>query len=145
MLMQRLKRLVIRFMRFGLVGGSGIFVNQAVLYAGMEWLFIGIDKEARLGYALPLAIAVATTYNFLWNRLWTWRERRAVDGAGVAAQYAKYVIATLVGSTLQYGLTRYLADPSGWGLHYGVANLIAIGVASLVNFAMNDRMTFRKH
>ena len=143
-LTERLKRLVWRFARFGVVGGSGIFVNQAVLYAGMEWLFVNIAKDARLGYALPLAIAIATTYNFFWNRLWTWRERRAVESVGVAKQYAKYVVATLIGSTLQYFLTRYLASEDSFALHYGVANLIAIGVASLVNFVINDRVTFRK-
>jgi putative flippase GtrA len=143
-MMQRLKRLALRFVRFGVVGGSGIFVNQAVLYAGMEWLFTGIAKDARLGYALPLAIAVATTYNFFWNRLWTWRERRAIESTGIATQYTKYVLATLIGSTLQYFLTRYLASDASFALHYGVANLMAIAVASLVNFVINDRVTFRK-
>jgi dolichol-phosphate mannosyltransferase len=141
---ERLKKLIGRFARFGVVGGSGIFVNQAVLYAGMEWLFVNIAKDGRLSYALPLAIAVATTYNFFWNRLWTWRERRAVESVGVAKQYAKYVAATLVGSSLQYVLTRYLASDAGFALHYGVANLIAIGIASVVNFLINDRVTFRK-
>ena len=143
-LTERLKRLASRFVRFGVVGGSGIFVNQAVLYAGMEWLFTSIAKDMRLNYALPLAIAIATTYNFFWNRLWTWRERRAVESMGVAAQYTKYVVATLIGSTLQYFLTRYLASEGGFALHYGVANLIAIGVASWVNFVIHDRVTFSK-
>lgn len=140
----RIKKLAWRFARFGVVGGSGIFVNQAVLYAGMEWLFTSVAKEGRLSYALPLAIAVATTYNFFWNRLWTWRERRAVESAGVAKQYAKYVAATLVGSSLQYVLTRYLASEAGFALHYGVANLAAIAIASVVNFLINDRLTFRR-
>ncbi len=142
--MQPWARVAWRFTRFGVVGGSGIFVNQAVLYAGMEWLFVNVAKDARLAYALPLAISVATTYNFFWNRLWTWRERRATESAGVAAQYAKYVVATLIGSTIQYFLTRYLASDGGFALHYGVANLIAIAVASLVNFVINDRVTFRR-
>lgn len=145
--MQPWARVAWRFARFGVVGGSGIFVNQAVLYAGMEWLFANVAKDARLSYALPLAIAIATTYNFFWNRLWTWRERRAVESAGVTAQYAKYVIATLIGSSVQYFLTRYLASDTaagGYALHYGVANLMAIAVASLVNFVINDRVTFRR-
>jgi dolichol-phosphate mannosyltransferase len=141
---QRIQKLAWRFARFGVVGGSGIFVNQAMLYAGMEWLFVSIAKDARLSYALPLAIAIATTYNFFWNRLWTWRERRAVETAGVAKQYAKYVGATLIGSSLQYVLTRYLASDVGFALHYGVANLVAIAIASVVNFLINDRITFRK-
>jgi putative flippase GtrA len=143
-MMARIKKLAWRFARFGVVGGSGIFVNQAVLYAGMEWLFVSIAKDARLSYALPLAIAIATTYNFFWNRLWTWRERRAVESVGVAKQYGKYVGATLIGSSLQYVLTQYLASDASFALHYGVANLIAIAIASVVNFVINDRITFRK-
>jgi dolichol-phosphate mannosyltransferase len=142
--MQPWARLAWRFARFGVVGGSGIFVNQAVLYAGMEWLFTGIDKESRLGYVLPLAIAVATTYNFILNRLWTWREHRGTDSQTVFSQYVKYVGATLVGGTLQYVLTRWLASPEGFSLHYGVANLVAIALASIVNFLFHDRLTFRK-
>jgi putative flippase GtrA len=136
-------RLAMRFARFGVVGGSGIFVNQAVLYAGMEWLFASIAKDMRLGYALPLAIAIATIYNFFWNRLWTWRERRATDSKTISMQFVKYVAATLIGSSLQYVLTRYLASDAGFALHYGVANLVAIAIASGVNFLINDRFTFR--
>lgn len=136
-------RLAMRFARFGVVGGSGIFVNQAVLYAGMEWLFASVAKDARLSYALPLAIAIATTYNFFWNRLWTWRERRATDSKTISVQFVKYVAATLIGSSLQYVLTRYLASDAGFALHYGVANLVAIAIASGVNFLINDRFTFR--
>ncbi len=140
----RLKRLALRFIRFGIVGGSGIFVNQAVLYAGMERLFVGVPLGERLSYALPLAIAIATTYNFFWNRLWTWRERRGLDAKTTSAQFFKYVAATLIGSSIQYVLTRYLASADGFALHYGLANLLAIGIASLVNFLINDRVTFRK-
>ncbi len=140
-------RLAWRFARFGVVGGSGIFVNQAVLYAGMEWLFASVAQAARLSYALPLAIAVATIYNFFWNRLWTWRERRGLDAKTTSSQFVKYVAATLIGSSLQYLLTRHLAssvESGGFGLHYGLANLIAIAIASVVNFLINDRVTFRR-
>jgi putative flippase GtrA len=143
-MMARIKKLAWRFARFGVVGGSGIFVNQAVLYAGMEWLFVSIAKDARLAYALPLAIAIATTYNFFWNRLWTWRERRGTDAKAISSQFFKYVAATLIGSSIQYVLTRYLASDAGFALHYGVANLVAIAIASVVNFLINDRITFRK-
>ena len=109
----------------------------------MEWLFLSVSKPIRLSYALPLAIAIATTYNFIFNRIWTWREHRAVDTSGVFLQFAKYVAATLVGSTLQYVLTRYLASDAGFSLHYSLANLIAIALASVVNFLFHDRLTFK--
>jgi dolichol-phosphate mannosyltransferase len=41
---------------------------------------------------------------------------------------------------LQYGLTLWLAH----AMHYMLANVIAIVVASVSNFVANDRWTFRK-
>lgn len=144
-MMQRMKRLAWRFARFGVVGGSGIVVNQVMLFVGMRVLFTSVsDESARLDYALPLAIAVATTYNFFWNRLWTWHERRARDTRGVAIQYGKYVLATLLGSVLQFYLTKYLLTTPLFLGNVQMANLIAIGLVSVVNFAINDRLTFRK-
>ena len=145
-MMVRLKGLAWRFARFGVVGGSGIVVNQVMLFVGMNILFVSIASEsARLDYALPLAIAVATTYNFFWNRLWTWHERRAKEPRGVAVQYAKYVLATLLGSVLQFYLTKYLLTTSLLAGNVQMANLIAIGLVSVINFTINDRLTFRKN
>ena len=144
-MMARLKGLAWRFARFGVVGGSGIVVNQVMLFLGMRVLFASIaDEHARLDYALPLAIAVATTYNFFWNRLWTWHERRAKETRGVAIQYTKYVLATLLGSVLQFYLTKYLLKTPLFEGNVQMANLLAIGLVSVVNFTINDRLTFRK-
>jgi dolichol-phosphate mannosyltransferase len=144
-MMQRIKRLAWRFARFGVVGGSGIVVNQVMLFLGMHVLFVSIaNEQARLDYALPLAIAVATTYNFFWNRLWTWHERRAKETRGVVIQYAKYVLATLLGSVLQFYLTKYLLTTALLAGNIQMANLIAIGLVSVINFTINDRLTFRK-
>jgi dolichol-phosphate mannosyltransferase len=144
-MMLRLKKLAWRFARFGVVGGSGIVVNQVVLFVGMQFFFTSIvDAHARLDYALPLAIAVATTYNFFWNRLWTWHERRAKETRGVAMQYVKYVLATLLGSVLQFYLTKYLLTTSFFLGNVQMANLLAIGLVSVLNFLINDRLTFRK-
>jgi putative flippase GtrA len=145
MMMTRLKGLVWRFARFGVVGGSGIVINQLVLFLGMRVLFTSVaDEHARLDYALPLAIAVATTYNFFWNRLWTWHERRAKESRGVAVQYSKYVLATLLGSVLQFYLTKYLLTTAFFHGNVQMANLLAIALVSVVNFVINDRLTFRK-
>jgi dolichol-phosphate mannosyltransferase len=145
-LRQRLYRLPLvgwvlrhRFPRFALVGSSGTLVNLAVLYAGNEYLFRAIATASlRLNLALALAVFVATINNFAWNRLWTWRDRRADVHTPILLQFVQYGVACWLGILLQFVITTLLARH----VHYLFANLIAIAVASGVNFVVNDNWTF---
>ena len=143
-----------RYVKFGLVGASGTLVNMAVLYVAQEHLFSVIAQpRSRLYASLAVAIAVATVNNFTWNRLWTWADRvqprlaRELESGStqhgeavvLARQFARYALASWLGIALQYTLTLWLSHT----LHYLVANVIAILVASVSNFLANDRWTFR--
>ena len=144
----------IRYIKFGLVGASGTVVNIALLYLAQEVLFASISApRTRLYASLALAITVATLNNFTWNRLWTWADRlRALAAqarpgqappsawALYCTQFGRYAVASWLGIALQYGLTLWLAH----SLHYMVANVIAILIASVSNFLANDRWTFRR-
>ena len=143
--------LAIRYIKFGMVGASGTVVNMVVLYLGHEYLFQSLEGADGKPYAsLALAIAVATVNNFTWNRLWTWADRvtqplqdagiEALPPSSLRAQLAKYALASWFGIGLQYVLTLWLAH----SMHYMLANVIAIVVASVSNFLANDRWTFRK-
>ena len=130
-----------RFIKFGLVGGSGTVINIAVLYLAQEHLLRSIaDFHSRLNYSIALAITVATINNFYWNRRLTWRDRVRNSEQSVVVLFFKYVLAAALSIALQSLLTKWLA----LHLHYIVANLIAIALASVVNFVANDRLTFRR-
>ena len=58
----------------------------------------------------------------------------------LGAQLLKYALASWFGIALQYALTLWLAHL----MHYMLANVIAIVIASVSNFLANDRWTFRK-
>ena len=141
-----------RYIKFGLVGASGTVVNLVVLYAAHEYLFRAIEAPGSKPYAsLALAIALSTINNFTWNRLWTWADRKhQVDShsrnqgstaATLLRQFGLYTLASWLGIALQYGLTLWLTTY----LHYLLANLIAIVIASVGNFLANDRWTFHRH
>ena len=147
-LLEWLKRF--RYIKFGLVGASGTVVNLVVLYGAHEYLFRAIEAPGSKPYAsLALAIAVATLNNFTWNRLWTWADRRhRVEMRELAdrpttlillRQLGLYSLASWLGIVLQYGLTLWLTNY----LHYLLANVIAIVIASVSNFLANDYWTFR--
>lgn len=142
-----------RYIKFGLVGASGTVVNMAILFIAQEYLFAAIAAPRNRLYAsLALAITVATINNFTWNRLWTWSDRlreaaaharsRQVPSTGVVVffgQFGRYAVASWFGIALQYGLTLWLSH----SLHYLLANVIAIVIASVSNFLANDLWTFR--
>jgi dolichol-phosphate mannosyltransferase len=135
----------IRYVKFGVVGASGTVVNMLVLYLCHNYLFDGLEADLGKPYlSLAVAIGLATLNNFSWNRLWTWADRRAVvseqAAPGFSQQLLKYALASWFGIGLQYGLTLW------WShfMHYMLANVLAIVVASVSNFLANDRWTFKK-
>ena len=135
-----------RYVKFGIVGASGTVVNLLVLYIGREYLFNHIETPGDKPYiSLALAIAVATLNNFTWNRLWTWSDRTIdthskVVPAPMVRQFGKYALASWFGIALQYGLTLWLSNM----LHYMLANIVAIVIASVSNFLANDKWTFKR-
>lgn len=116
--------------KFAIVGAVGAVVNLAVykglLYAGLHYLL-----------AATISFLVAVTSNYSWNRIWTFRDRRA----GVAAQGARF----LVVSTLALGanlLLLHLLVRAGTGKFLGQA--IAIVLVTPVNFIGNRLWSFRR-
>jgi dolichol-phosphate mannosyltransferase len=131
---------LVRFLRFGSVGASGVVVNQATLWFAREHLFAGLSPGVGLNASLAAAISLATVNNYFWNRLWTWRDRRRTQSPlSVFAQFGQYCVAVAWGVAVQVALTNLLAP----FLPYLLANLCAIAVAAGVNFAINNRWAFR--
>jgi len=124
----------LRFVRFGLVGLSGILVNTVVL-----WLL-----KTRMGLyyvtAGALAIVVAITWNFLLNDTFTWRERRSRTARDMGTRYLKYWTVSGVGSLLQVGGLYIFTEA---GLPYLVSNLIGIVLGVVWNFKMHSGWTWK--
>lgn len=122
-----------RFLRFNGVSAIGIVVQLSVLTALMR---------AGLGLlpATAMAVSAAVVHNFLWHRRWTWRER---CDAAAHAQFVSFVAANGVVS-LVTNLALMAGLVSAAHLDPAIANLIAIAAAGLVNFALGDRVVFRR-
>jgi len=128
-----------RFLKFGLVGGSGVLINLAFLSLGQEFLFTAIEPPSmRLNVSLALAIFCATVNNFTWNRLWTWEDRNHANEKPLWIQFLQYAFANVVGIFLQVTFTKILAVY----FHYLMANLTAIAIAGIFNYLVNDAWTF---
>ena len=121
-----------RFLKFSVVGASGVIVNLGLLYVFVR--FLGLNKFLSGALAIELSIL----NNFFWNNLWTWRERRAES---VLLRLLKYYLASASTSALgNYVVFAFLLR---LGLNYLLADLIGIGVAVIINFLLSDRWVFK--
>jgi dolichol-phosphate mannosyltransferase len=121
------------------VGFSGTIINLIVLYFNQEYLFRGIHPaQRRLHLSLSGAIFVATLSNFLWNRMWTWNDRKGKTRHGFLVQMGQYFLASGLAICIQYFFTILLAH----FIHYLVANILAIVIAAIFTYLLNDAWTF---
>lgn len=128
-----------RFIRFGLVGLSGVFVDMVVLYL--------LSDPSTLDFPLTrskiIAGEIAIINNFLWNDAWTfadvaykqqeWRQR--------FKRFFKFNVICLAGLVLNV-LILNLVFNFVMANRY-IANLIAIAVTTIWNFWLNLKLSWR--
>jgi dolichol-phosphate mannosyltransferase len=125
----------LRFAKFGLVGASGILVNE-----GLLWLLAGpVGLPLVLGSALAVEASIIS--NFALNDIFTFRDRRTPGNQAYLLRLAKFNLVSLVGMVINTGLLLFFTQ--GLGLDYRLANLIGIAAAFLWNFFINTRWTWR--
>jgi dolichol-phosphate mannosyltransferase len=126
---------VLRFLKFGLVGGSGVLVNAGILYGLTEW----VSLDYRL--AAVGAIELAIIHNFTWNYLWTWRERRPATPGGWIGMFLKFNFSSgLTALALNWGILVFLTEIAG--VHYLISNLAGIAAGTIANFCLSHFWAF---
>jgi dolichol-phosphate mannosyltransferase len=125
----------IRFVKFGLVGLSGILVNE-----GLLWL---LTENIGLYYLLSAAIAVETAIitNFILNDIWTFRDRRTPGNKSLLGRGLKFNLVSLGGLGINIAILWIITDVVG--ISYLISNLIGIAGATLWNFTINTLWTWR--
>ncbi len=117
----------VRWWRFNAVGAAGAVVQLAVLALLRGGLEVGIVP------ATALAVEAAILHNYFWHRRWTWYDRR---GSMLRFHLSNGAI-SLPGNI---ALTAALAS---LGLHYAMANALAIAACAAANFAAAHGWAFR--
>jgi dolichol-phosphate mannosyltransferase len=121
-----------RFTRFGVVGGIGAVLNMAILYLLVHYG----------GWNHMLAATVATEAailsNFAMNDHWTFRDARS-RYSGVS-RMIRYNAIAAGGAVISLGVLAALTY--GAGMHYMLANVLAIGAGTVWNYVVNSRHTW---
>lgn len=119
---------LLRFIRFGLVGGSGVLVNELVLYLLHDELNFPLTRS------MIVAITLAILNNFMWNNFWTFKT------TGIQARrLVQFIVISLIGMVINLIVANVLVAQ---GMHYAVANLAGIALATAWNFYANSRWTW---
>ena len=136
---QRIRFPIGRFIRFGLVGLSGVFVDMAVLYLLHDSTTLGLP----LTRSKIIAGEIAIINNFLWNDSWTfaditmqqqeWRQR--------LKRFLKFNMICLAGLVLNVLVLNLVFNFMIRNAY--IANLIAIAVATVWNFWVNLKLSWR--
>jgi len=127
------KNVVKEFVKFGVVGGIGTFVNIAVLYL--------LTEKAGVYYMVSaiFSFIVAMTNNFILNKIWTFRENIKFK---IGKKYLQFglvsISALLVNLLFLYIFTEF------FGVYYLISQVLAIGIALIINFLGNKIWTFSK-
>jgi dolichol-phosphate mannosyltransferase len=135
-----LGRVLRRYVKFCVVGGSGVVVDMGTIYL--------LASPSMLGWNISLskviAAEVAIFNNFLWNDFWTfrglateqnlWRER--------LARFLRFNLICVAG----IGWSVVLLSVQVYWLHVNLylANFIAIVLVSIWNFLMNLRFGWKQ-
>lgn len=133
------RQLILKFIKFGIVGASGMVVHGGILYLLRDVAHINQYVANTFGF-----ISAATT-NYFLNRLWTFRSQ----DRQVGIEYLKFFLISLIGlginnGTLWFG-SRLLPSWSKEGdWKFYILWVFAVGVTTLWNFTANYLYTFRR-
>ena len=122
-----------QFLRFGTVGAGGFIVDAGTVYSLRAW--VGLYVAGAVAYV------TAATFNWVANRVWTFRGR----GSGAAhRQWALFLAANALGFVLNRGTYFILISASAFCYRNPVV-AIAAGVAMgmFLNFHLSRTVVFR--
>ncbi len=127
---------LLRFIKFCLVGGSGVGVDEGVLYLLTSVAGLG---PVELASALSAEAAIIT--NFILNDIFTFRDRRSPGMKAKLNRLLRFNFFCLAGVGIKVGIVSLLFNIAG--VHELLANLIGIAVVMFWNYFLNNWWTWK--
>lgn len=124
------KLIIIKFLKFCVVGFSGMIIDF-----GITWI---LKEKARINkyIANSVGFTLAASSNYLLNRWWTFRSHNDA----VMMEYFSFIMIAIAGLILNNLVIFLLNDKAK--LNFYLSKLIAVGVVTLWNFVLNYLITF---
>jgi len=122
--------------RFFTVGASGLLINYLVS------VLLSSGLLAKLWYieSTFIGIIISITSNFILNKIWTFGDKD-FSPKHTIKQYLLFLIICSLGASLQLGLVYLLVESE---VSYELSLLLAVIAASVSNFVLNKKLTFKE-
>jgi dolichol-phosphate mannosyltransferase len=117
---------------FLIVGGSGVFVHLAVLYAALA-------ATGEFALSQTLAALAAVTSNFLLNNRLTFRDKR-LRGAKLISGYLKFLVISSIGIAANVSIATYTYEEVGQIAF--LAAFAGIALDTLWKFVVSSRFVW---
>lgn len=124
------KSMLLKFLKFGVVGFSGVFVDFGITYVLKEKLKIQQFVANAIGFSC------AATSNYVLNRVWTYQSQNPE----VLIEFSHFFFFSLIGLGLNTLILWVLV--SKFKQNFYLSKLFAIGVVTIWNFLVNTLFTF---
>ncbi len=119
-----------KFLKFGLVGISGVFVDFGITFLLRNKLKV----HQYLANATGFLTAAST--NYIFNRIYTFHSQNP----HMLWEYGKFIGVSLVGLGINTLVLWLLVSKAQWNFYF--AKVFAIGAATFWNFFINLAITF---
>lgn len=119
-----------KFIKFGIVGFSGLFIDFGITYLAKEKLNVPKYIANAIGFIM------AATSNYFLNRVWTFKS----NNPEVMVEFTEFFIISLVGLGLNTLLLWILV--SKFKVNFYFAKVFAIALVTVWNFLANAFITF---
>lgn len=133
----RTRDVLVRWLKFNLVGGIGIAVQFVALL-----LLRGVFHFHYLA-ATAIAVEAAVVHNFVWHEQFTWSDRVQASWRRSLPRFARFNLTT--GAVSILGNLALMKVMVGYGgMHYLLANALAVVLCSMANFLVSEEWVFEE-
>ncbi len=119
-----------KFIKFGIVGFSGLFVDFGFTYICKEILKIQKYISNAIGFTL------AASSNYYLNRIWTFKS----TDPEIFVEYSEFIIISLIGLGINTLILWIIVTK--FKLNFYLSKVFAIAVVTVWNFLANAFITF---
>jgi putative flippase GtrA len=140
----------IRLLKFVIVSGIGLgfyylfaYLSRLILDRIFDFnplftvWFLDVRKELVAAF---ISIVIVMVYNYLANKIWTFRKQEKETEFNTILQFIKFALVGASGTLINLGLVELTNGVFGW--NYYLALTIGFVVSVLTNFILNDIWTF---
>ncbi|AXR61824.1 glycosyltransferase [Leptospira mayottensis] len=145
----------IEFIKYGITGFSGVFVNLGGQYLYNNVLAINVVEQIQSAISLPSGAIVfgfelSVLTNYFLNNIWTFSDRKNVGFLDNTIGFLKFNVISLLGFLIQFStwffLVKYFQiyypDFLPYWLTY-MGNIVGILLATATNYFLNRNFTWK--